>query len=146
MIQQDLAERVVRVIEQERGNSPYVNDVPADGQAASTSTLTTRLSPLQMEELLAKRVAMMKAGQVRDDGGHDLGVTDQWRVYQHIVGAIERGELLRLMVQASAGTGKSFLLTTVYLWCLVHGQNIVFATKGLRQVLIFIKQHGLDTS
>ena len=24
------------------------------------------------------------------------------------------------MVQASAGTGKSFLLTTVYLWCLVH--------------------------
>ena len=27
------------------------------------------------------------------------------------------------MVQASAGTGKSFLLETVYLWCIVHGKK-----------------------
>ena len=26
-----------------------------------------------------------------------------------------------MMVQASAGTGKSFLLTSIYLWCVVHG-------------------------
>ena len=27
-----------------------------------------------------------------------------------------------MMVQASAGTGKSFLLSTVFLWCLVRGK------------------------
>ncbi len=106
LITQDLAERVIRVIEQERGNSPYMNDLPADAAAAATSTLTTRLSPAKMAELLVEREGKMRKGQVRDDGGHDLGVTDQTRVYEHIVGCIERGELLRLMVQASAGTGK----------------------------------------
>ena len=50
----------------------------------------------------------------------DAGVTDQYRVYSYIVSALEQRRPLRLMVQASAGTGKSFLLTTVYLWCLVH--------------------------
>ena len=44
-------------------------------------------------------------------------------MYEHVIACIERGELLRLMVQASAGTGKSFLLTTIYLWCLVHGMH-----------------------
>ena len=147
LIQQDLAERVVRVIEQERGNSSYVNDVPADGQAAATSTLTTRLSPAQMAELLVKREGMMQAGQVRDDGGHDLGVTDQWRVYQHIVGCIERGELLRLMVQASAGTGKSFLLTSVYLWCLVHGKRTkAAAPTGIAAANVEIEKTEVDVS
>ena len=72
------------------------------------------------------------------------------RVYSHIIHALVNGHRLRLMVQASAGTGacsmysthctrtshsiahahvrtrmhtlrgKSFLLTTVYLYCLVH--------------------------
>ena len=57
----------------------------------------------------------MKAGT----GGS--GVTDQFRVYQHIVQCLETGEYLRLMVQASAGTGKSFLLNTVFLFCIVRG-------------------------
>ena len=147
LIQQNMAERVISVIEQERRGDAYVND-PTDVAASSTdpapSSLTTKLSPQQMKDLLTKREGMMKAGQVRDDGGHDLGETDQWRVYSHIIGCIERGELLRLMVQASAGdcnimnclclialfsvllfntqlgTGKSFLLASVYLYCLVH--------------------------
>ena len=28
-----------------------------------------------------------------------------------------------MMIQASAGTGKSFLLTTLMLWCAVHKKN-----------------------
>ena len=51
-----------------------------------------------MEELqkeLDKRVALMREGSGGD------GVTDQGRVYDYIVGALERGEWLRLMVQAS---------------------------------------------
>ena len=43
------------------------------------------------------------------------------RVYKYIVGQLQAGTRpLRLMVQASAGTGKSFLLTTVYLWCILN--------------------------
>ena len=54
-------------------------------------------------------------------GGADGEVTDQLRVYAGIVHALPTKRCLRMMVQASAGTGKSFLLTTIYLWCLVHG-------------------------
>ena len=68
-----------------------------------------------MKELLDKRVSMMQDGRVGDGV-----VTDQFRVYSHIIHCIETGQFLRLMVQASAGTGKSFLLNTVYLYCLVH--------------------------
>ena len=43
--------------------------------------------------------------------------TDQWRVYKEIVAALESNTVsLRLFLQASAGTGKSFLLETVYIW------------------------------
>ena len=48
-----------------------------------------------------------------------------------------------MMVQASAGTGKSFLLTSVYLWCVVNGVHckaaaptgIVGALVGLVHML-----------
>ena len=38
---------------------------------------------------------------------------DQWRVYNEIVHALPTERRLRMMVQASAGTGKSFLLTSL---------------------------------
>ena len=48
--------------------------------------------------------------------------SDQRRVYKYIIGQlIQTGARpLRLMVQASAGTGKSFLLTSVYLFCILN--------------------------
>ena len=117
LIRQEMAERVIRVIESERGDSFYVNDVqPADAQDAAAGggdSLSTRLSPEQMQALLAKRVEMMKQGQVRDEGNGAV-VTDQFRVYSYIVSALEQGRPLRLMVQASAGTGTvAFSITTV---------------------------------
>ena len=105
LIQQNMAERVIRVIEQERRGDAYVND-PSEAASSTDPTpnnLTTKLSPQQMKDLLTKREGMMRAGRVNDDGGQDLGVTDQWRVYSHIIDCIERGELLLIMVQASAG-------------------------------------------
>ena len=62
LIRQEMAERVIRVIESERGDSFYVNDVPADAQAAAGGgdSLSTRLSPEQMQALLERRVEMMK--------------------------------------------------------------------------------------
>ena len=71
--------------------------------------------------MLTDREEKMRAGRVGD------GITDQWRVYQSIVGALERKEYLRMMVQASAGTGKSFLLTSVYLWCILHDLKVAAA-------------------
>ena len=116
LIRQEMAERVVKVIESERGDSFVVNDVQPgdvpDAAAGGGDSLSTRLSPGQMQALLAKRVEMMRQGQVRDDGGMDAAVTDQYRVYSYIVAALEDGRHLRLMVQASAGTGTLALLTT----------------------------------
>ena len=71
---------------------------------------------------MEQRENMMKLGRVADDGTHALGETDQWRVYSFITRRLEQNEPLRLIVQASAGTGKSFLLTTVSLWCLLHNK------------------------
>ena len=69
-----------------------------------------------METLLQERDELMKSS----DGGE----SDQYRVYQYIIGELEKGtRFLRVMVQASAGTGKSFLMTTVMLWCIVNGKN-----------------------
>ena len=70
-----------------------------------------------MRELLHKRERQMQ------DGGDPSNEADQWRVYRYIIQSIEEGRYLRLMVQASAGTGKSFLLTTVFLWCLVQERS-----------------------
>ena len=99
----------MRVIESERGDSNYINDVePGEVNEPGRdgdSLLLTRLSPEQMSALLEKRVGMMRQGQVRDDGSMDEGVTDQYRVYSYIISALEQGQLLRLIVQASAGTG-----------------------------------------
>ena len=42
-------------------------------------------------------------------GGSGGDSTDQWRCYEYITNEIAAERPLRLMVQASAGTGKSFL-------------------------------------
>ena len=51
-------------------------------------------------------------------------ITDQWRVYQEIIEALSTNTTpLRMFLQASAGTGKSFLLEAVYLWCSLNGHT-----------------------
>ena len=103
LINEELAERVVRVIESERGDATYINDVQPGQQpegAVASSTLTTRLSPEQLKELLDKRVEMMNQGGTAD------GLADQHRVYSHIIDRLRGDQPLRLMVQASAGPAK----------------------------------------
>ena len=119
LISSEMAARVMECIKQERGTTTYLNDgvseVPEDGVVEQT----TQLSPAAMKVLLNKRVNMMQDGARAGEGD-----TDQFRVYQYIIHCIEHGEFLRVMVQASAGTGKSFLLNTVFLWCLVKGKRV----------------------
>ena len=102
LIAADVAQRVLRSIEQERGHAAILNDEEHQPEDESRgSRLTARLSAEEMKALLAKREAMMAEGD---------GETDQIRVYRHIIGCIQRGELLRLMVQASAGTGRPVIV------------------------------------
>ena len=59
--------------------------------------------------------------------------------------ALIAGTPLRLLVQASAGTGKSFLLTTLYLWCLVHNKHAkACAPTGIAAANVEI--NGTDVS
>ncbi len=74
-----------------------VANAEAEEAASEVSSLTHKLNQSQLVELLRKRETNMRAG------GAGGGVPDQFRVYQDITGAIERGEYLRMMVQASAG-------------------------------------------
>ena len=117
-----MAKRILDVIRAERGPAPVVN---TDGSAhmgsanaAADAGISShrRLSQSELEDLLSEREGLMRSG------GLPGGPTDQFRVYDHIKRAIldENAPKLRLMVQASAGTGKSFVLTTVFLLCLVH--------------------------
>ena len=144
LMSEDQANRIVRVIEWERNFTRVVNDVVAASDSVAVATgdgLTGKLSPAQLAALLAERETMMQTG------GTDAAPTDQWRVYQFIAGRIHRGEYLRLMVQASAGTGKSFLLSTVFLWCIVNGFRAkAAAPTGIAAAKIEVKgtdEHGL---
>ena len=111
--------RILQCILQERGTATYLNDgVEEVPGGETTGESSSKLTPKAMEELLNKRVAMMQDGHTCEGMP-----TDQFRVFSHIINAIETGQWLRLMVQASAGTGKSFLLNTIYLYCLVHGKR-----------------------
>ena len=91
----------IRIIEGERSVHRMVNEETGEEQPAAAIRLTHRLSHEQMTTELRDREDKMTAGGIG-------GETDQWRVYQHIIGCIERDEYLRLMIQASAGTGVFF--------------------------------------
>ena len=108
LITQEMAERVIRCIDAERGEEALINEEAQEAGAApaeAADPLATRLNPEQLKAALATRVEQMMRGQVRDDGSQEEGVTDQYRVYVFIIEALQREEPLRLLVQASAGTG-----------------------------------------
>ena len=108
------ANLMMQAIEQERDSIRTVNEVDTDEEAPQQrESLCVRLSPAELAAELERREQLMQTGK-------SSGVTDQWRVYTSIINGLRLGTPLRIMVQASAGTGKSFLLTSVYLWCLVH--------------------------
>jgi len=78
------------------------------------------MSRVELQEELTKREQ-----QMRTLNGQDNIETDQWRLYKEITAALERNtDALRLLLQASAGTGKSFLLETIYIWCVLHGHVV----------------------
>ena len=117
LLTQDKARAVMQAIEELRGRNRFVNEVDSDAEngRGEREHLSRRLSHAELVAELARREALLR--------GVSTEITDQWRVYSQIVEALIAGTPLRLLVQASAGTGKSFLLTTLYLWCLVHNKH-----------------------
>ena len=92
----------ILTIEQQRGKARLANEKDGkdcdDTECKTEGRLSEKLTRKQLEDLLVERVQSMK------DGGEDGGITDQYRVYHHIVSQLEQETtFLRLMVQASAG-------------------------------------------
>ena len=137
LLSSEKARSIMQVIEQERECARTINDIDSDGDPTEQRQhVSMRLSPTELANELERRERLMQAGS--------SAVSDQWRVYMHIVTALLTGDPLRLMVQASAGTGKSFLLTTIYLWCIVNGKLAkACAPTGIAAANIEIEGIGL---
>ena len=122
------ADAVLEFIERERHTDHYRNDLSTAPDSISTSAQTSqaaaslsgRLTHDQLQAELKERERRMQTSPGNSSCG---GPTDQWRVYKEIVDAIRDRRWLRLMVQASAGTGKSFVLSSVYLWCVLNNHK-----------------------
>ena len=74
-------------------NEQAASEAPADAEAAAEGNVSSRLSAAALKKELELREQNMQAG--------DGAVTDQWRVYQHVVQQLQTSPPLRLMVQAS---------------------------------------------
>ena len=137
-LSEEEAKHTLDVIRAERGESGVVNDEALDAEGPVNPGLSRRLTREEIEAKLERNIEMMKAGG-------DEGVeTDQYRVFKFIIEQLEHGEKpLRLMIQASAGTGKSFLLTSVFLWALLNGvKTKACAPTGIQALLISSPKDG----
>ena len=103
-----------------RGELRQANVHAESGQAAEETDAQNRaMSMEELREELAERERNMQRFN-----GEDGVLTDQWRVYSEIVEVLRTNSApLRLFLQASAGTGKSYLLEAVYLWCVVNDHH-----------------------
>ena len=99
LLTQDKARAVMQAIEELRGRNRFVNEVDSDAEngRGEREHLSRRLSHAELVAELARREALLR--------GVSTEITDQWRVYSQIVEALIAGTPLRLLVQASAGTG-----------------------------------------
>ena len=78
----------------------------------------------QMSEAELRRELAARESQMQTFQGQTDVMTDQWRIYKEVIACLQAGSApLRLCLQASAGTGKSFLLESVFLWAILNGHN-----------------------
>ena len=113
----------MRMIREMRNESKMVNeqqsweaeDIPGAPQHQG------RLTRTMMQEQLGLREENMRRSPDADEHSTIAPITDQWRIYEEIVGCLRSEAPAHIFVQASAGAGKSYLLESVCLWCLLHG-------------------------
>ena len=97
-------------------------------------SLPLRLSTEEMRRELEHREHLLRLkparssercnGHNHESGSADREETDQWRLYEEIRTDLQGRRPVRKVIQASAGTGKSFLLTTLFLWCVLTGLRV----------------------
>ncbi len=111
---------VLKQIEADRGIVGEVCDGAEGGGAEAAGAMLQR-EPLtkqqlrrQLEDTLAEMERNMKVTKSDD------GISDQWAVFSYIVTRIDAGEWVRLVVQADAGAGKSYVLKALSIWCLLR--------------------------
>eukprot|EP00973_Karenia_brevis_P016638 2278410-Karenia_brevis.AAC.1 len=108
---------MTRLIKQQRGVALALDNLGgADDAAAPLDRNSSRLSSQELALLLEHREAQL---QFSTSGG----LTDQWRVYSEITDSLSTGRRLRMLVQGAAGAGKSFMMSTAMLWCIVNGKK-----------------------
>jgi hypothetical protein len=104
LITNEHSDYILQTIEQFRGATRIVNDAFAagggnddEGGGGAPDRSGVRLSREQLLKELADREEKMRSG------ADDDGMTDQFRVYEHIIQELQSSRPLRIMVQASAG-------------------------------------------
>ena len=125
---------------EEMRNILHLRNPTASADDAQTSAAKTSHAPLTPAEMSAELQEREKLLQQRSANAKQTDrPTDQWRVYEECVEQLKTTEPLRLFLQASAGTGKSFLLESLYLWCLVNGAEAqACAPTGIAAARIFV--------
>ncbi len=129
-----MREAIILAIEQERDALRLLNG-PAFSEPGQRAE-----GPQEPVPCLTREELMAELHQREENLRRGAEDSEQCRAYEHIVRALQHGPYLWLAVQASAGTGKSYLLTTVYLWCLLHGLKVkVAAPTGIAAANIEIE-------
>ena len=83
LLSSEEARNMMSVIEQERNSVRTINEISDDEAPTQRETMSTRLSQAEMVAELQRREELLKTGS--------SGVTDQWRVYTHIVNSLRLG-------------------------------------------------------
>ena len=118
------ADYTLQVLEQQ-SNSMRMTDAHAEEhEGQGSATMPLRLSREQLQRELEQREHLMRLRPAGAPGASAGGETDQWRVYVEAREMLKGERPARLLIQASAGTGKSFLLTTLYLWCILNRSSV----------------------
>ena len=141
------ADEMCTVFEQMRGvwaeTKALAGSNNTDAESSTASMEHTR--PLTLDELrqeLLNREALMQECRSTDPSVEGVHISDQWHVDQEAIAVLrDNKEALRLFVHASAGTGKSFLLVTLFLWCLCNEHDpVACAPTGIAAARIHIER------
>ena len=113
LITREKADQLLKHIESERRMKREANPT-ANEEHREVAPAGTQLSMEQLQERLTEMENNMNKSKQK---GVD---SDQWRVYKRVTKQLKDGKWLREIIQASAGTGKSYLLKAICIWCLLH--------------------------
>ena len=128
LLNEEEANYTLNILEQQcramRDTDAHAAEQTNEGAAAQQLPLHLSKDEMRRELEQREHLLRLKPAQHSESGGDENIVTDQWRLYEEARNGLKGQRPVRLLIQASAGTGKSFLLTTLYLWCVLEGLRV----------------------